>query len=437
MLPRTCRWALLMVAAASVLAQPGFGQGRGAAPPAGAPAGGTTPGTPTAPGTTTPPTSNIPNLPGNNNPNSNTTQPMGIPRPIPISGRVMMEDGTAPDQPVTIERVCGGSTHAEGYTDSKGFFFIQLGDRNNGVLQDASETSGGFGSMNPNRGMGTGMGTGTGTRMGGAMGAGGMDSDMRYTNCELQAKLPGYRSQTVSLVNRRSMDNPDIGTILLHRLDAGGGGATISASDLNIPKDAKKAFEKGQESAKKGKLEDALKNYSKAVELYRSYAGAWYELGKLQAGGGDLYTARGSFGEALKADPKFVPAYVAMADLDIQAKKWKEVAEITDRASKLDVFDYPQVYFFNAVANYNLKNVDAAEKSVRQAERLDTRHAYPQVHFLLANIMAIHHDFSGAAEQFRTYLKLAPDAEDSATARKQLAQVEKITASAQEPKQDQ
>ena len=58
----------------------------------------------------------------------------------------MLEDGTAPTESVVIERVCSGAPHAEGYTDSKGYFSIQLGLKNNGVLQDASEEMGGFGS---------------------------------------------------------------------------------------------------------------------------------------------------------------------------------------------------------------------------------------------------------------------------------------------------
>ena len=173
---------------------------------------------------------------------------------------------------------------------------------------------------------------------------------MRYVNCELRARLAGYRSQVVSLANRRALDNPDIGTILLHRM-APNEGNTVSATALDIPKDARKAFDKGQEASKKSKPEEALKNYSKAVELYQQYAAAWYELGKLQAVGGDLQIARGSFNEAVKADPKFLPALVAIADIDVQAKKWREVVDVTDRAAKLDAFDYPQVFFYNAVAN--------------------------------------------------------------------------------------
>ena len=84
---------------------------------------------------------------------------MTIPQPIFLSGRVMMEDGTPPSEPLVIETVCNGVGHSEGYTDAKGYFAIELGS-NRGVIQDASEFStpsnnnpglSGMGSSNPAR----------------------------------------------------------------------------------------------------------------------------------------------------------------------------------------------------------------------------------------------------------------------------------------------
>src|ERR1035438_7229805 len=72
------------------------------------------------------------------NPTS-TPAPVSVPQPIFLNGRVMLEDGTPPPGLVTIETVCNRSAHSEGYTDSRGYFAIELGARN-GVIQDASET---------------------------------------------------------------------------------------------------------------------------------------------------------------------------------------------------------------------------------------------------------------------------------------------------------
>ena len=60
-------------------------------------------------------------------------------RPIFISGKVRMEDGSAPPETATIERICAsrGTPIPEAYTDSKGGFSFQVGQRM-GMMPDAS-----------------------------------------------------------------------------------------------------------------------------------------------------------------------------------------------------------------------------------------------------------------------------------------------------------
>ncbi len=63
-------------------------------------------------------------------------------RPIFLSGKVVLDDGTPPPEPVKIERVCNGVVRPEGYTDSKGRFSFQLG-QNTSMMADASVSSAG------------------------------------------------------------------------------------------------------------------------------------------------------------------------------------------------------------------------------------------------------------------------------------------------------
>jgi tetratricopeptide (TPR) repeat protein len=330
----------------------------------------------------------------------------------------MMEDGTAPPGLATIETVCNGSPHAEGYADSKGYFSIELGARN-AVIQDASEIGS---SRNWNASGGTAGSVVTGQ-------AGGSHSpERKYMGCDLQARLAGYRSQTVPLSGRRPMDNPEVGTILLHRVGPAEEGRTISAVSLAAPKDARRAYDKGLDAIKKSKLDDAQGNFEKAVEAYPNYAAAWYELGMLQGGQGKMDLARKYFDKASECDPKFIQPYLQISILELQASRWQGLADVTDKVVKLDPFDFPQAFYFNSVANYNLHNMDAAEKSALIAERLDTRHAIPKVSHLLGLILAYKKDYAGAAERFKAYLQYAPEATDAAKVRSQLADVEKITA---------
>ena len=48
-------------------------------------------------------------------------------RPIFISGKVVLSDGTVPPEPVSLERVCNGAPRLEGYSDRKGLFSFELG----------------------------------------------------------------------------------------------------------------------------------------------------------------------------------------------------------------------------------------------------------------------------------------------------------------------
>jgi len=418
---------VISVAAAGIFLQPVFSQGRGVvtAPSTGMPSTGTpSTGTTTGRPTTT--------LPGTTNPNNTSTS---LPQPIYVSGRVVIDDGTPLPEAVTIQRVCGGVQHSEGYTDSKGFFNLELGNKTMAV-QDASEFGGGgFGGGGfGGGGFGGTMGQSSPqSQSGGALATAGAVSDRRLMNCELQAKLAGYRSQVINLVNRRSMDDPNVGTILLHRVGTAEGN-TVSAVSLAAPKDAKKAYDRGLEALKKQKTEEARKDFAKAANLYPKYATAWNELGKLQAVD-DPEAARKSFGSAVEADPKFTGPYMQLAVMALHERNWQEVVQLTDRVVKLDPFDYPNAFFYNAVANYNLKRFEVAEQSAVQAEKLDTRHAMPQVNQLLGILLAKRKDFTGAAGQFRNYLQIAPDGAEAATVRSQLVEVEKIVAGVAEMKE--
>jgi len=409
---RTAKWLLNGIAVA-IFILPAMGQGRGGS------TGGTTP--PTT-GGGTPGTGTGTGSPGRGQTSTDTTNTQIQPQtqrsniPIFISGYVRLEDGTPPPQRVAIQRVCGTRPRIEGYTDSKGYFSFQLGSTIANVFQDAS--TGGlddsFDRFNTQ--------TGTQTANQGI-------SERDLANCELRADLPGFRSQAVSLANRRAMDNPDVGTILLHRI-ATAEGTTVSSTTLAAPKDARKAHEKGLELMKKNKPEDALANLQHAVEIYPRYAEAWTDLARVQAGQGQSDAARESLAKAIQSDDRFVPPYIELSRLQLVARQWQQLVETTEKAVKLDSFNYPQVYFFNAVANYNLHRIDAAEESVRRAQRLDSRHQLPQTSHLLGVILADRRDYTAAAEQMRDYLKFAPNSQNANDVRSQLDRLEKMAKTA-------
>ncbi|HYO83909.1 MAG TPA: tetratricopeptide repeat protein [Bryobacteraceae bacterium] len=329
-----------------------------------------------------------------------------------FSGKVMLDSGTPPPDPVVIERVCNGIARPEGYTDSKGRFSFQLG-QNSAMMTDASVSS-----VDP---FGEGFG-------GGRMGAPGMPgsrgiNERDLMGCELRASLAGFRSDNVSLAGRRALDNPDVGTIVLHRL-AKVDGFTFSATSAYASKDARKAYDKGREARKKQKWADAEKNLQKAITEHPKYAAAWFELGLAYQQQNKAEDARKAYGEALKADEKFVNPYAPLARMAAAEKKWEEAAELSGKLIRLNPYYSADAYFVSSVANLNLSRLDQAEEHAREAIKLDSQHRNPRMNHLLAVILQNKQDYAGAAASLKDYLKYAPQAEDTEKMKQQLAELE-------------
>jgi len=400
-----CRQLGIAIAAAALLLFPAFGQTTSTST--------TTDGSTATGGATVPPASST-----GGGANSGSNGQPRFPQAMRVTGRVMVDDGTAPTSPAVIERVCNGNARSEGYADGHGYFSVLLGQETD-VIGEASDTN--FSRFSPTGVTGSG-GAGSGAGMGRT------GSNNRLGNCELRARLGGYRSQSISLANRSPFDTPDVGVILIHRIAGREEGATVTATTLKAPKAARKALQKGMDLAKKNKPEDAIARLREAVKADPEFAFAWCELGKLQAQNGRAADARQSFEAAAKAEPRWPEPYLRLALIAGDAHNWQEAADDTDRVARLDSFSYPQAFYLNAVANVNLRHMDLAERSALHAEKLDVQHRIPRIAHLLGIIFAANHRYAEAADRFRAYLILAPNAPDAPALRAQVDQMEKMAA---------
>jgi tetratricopeptide (TPR) repeat protein len=319
-------------------------------------------------------------------------------------------------QNITIERVCSGISKTVAYADSKGHFSFQWGDRNR-VVADAADA----GSGTKNVGYGSAQSAGGGNPLAAD------PFGSRMLNCALRANLAGYSSDAIELFNRQIADNPEVGMIVLHRI-AGVEGTSVSATSEMAPKDAKKAYERGLQSLLKNKLDDAAKDFEKAVAVYPKYADAWVRLGKVRIEQQSIEPARAALRKAIDADPKLVTPYVELGLLAAKDANWQESGKYLDRAVALDPVDFPQAWYADAVANYNLKQYDAAEKGAREAVKLDPRHVNPRSGYLLGRVLAEKRDYAGAIAELTEFMKLAPNAPDLAQVKDRLAQYEKLMA---------
>lgn len=414
----TAAAAVLLVAGCSGLA---FGQVRGGT--SGAPGPGGNPG---GLGTT--------RTPGSPNSSNGTfgspDTGLGIPqRTIPLSGRVMFDDGTPPNHEIRIEKVCGGSPIFEAYTDSKGRFSFSLDNTMQAGFDSADEESNQVPGMNGQQTdnfPAEAQRTGTSQQQGMANAqqkqiANGQQN--RYWNCELRAAYPGYRSDLLELGTRRALDDPNIGTIILHRL-GNVRGSTISLTSALAPKHAQKEYQKGEQLIEKGKLDEAEQHLESATDAYPKYADAWFALGKIHQQQNQLAEAQKCFQSAAEADPKFVSPYNSLAYISGQKGEWAEAAKYSAKVVDLDAVEFPSAYWLNALANYNLKKVDEAEKSAASLVKVDTAHRFPMAEMMLAQINLNKGNLPEAELHLKNYLALEPNAKNADSLKQELSKME-------------
>lgn len=371
---------------------------------------GSTGGANSGPGTTGVSIRNLPATGSNTSPTA--TQPSDT-RPLFLSGRVMMEDGTPLPQSVTIQRNCYGIVRSVAYTSAGGSFGFQW-NNTPGIIQDASE------------GGGRTMGQMTGLSSAGISASPNSTSNPRSTTgCELRASLAGFRSDAINLSNRTSLDNSDVGVIVLHRQTAVNG-YSVSASALQAPKAAKKAYEQGVQALAKNQTDPAARAFEKAVAIYPNYADAWLSLGKIRRSQGQTEPARKALLKAVEADPKLMAPLLELGFLSAAQNDWDGARGYLERAVKLEPSGYPIAWYTLAVANYNLGNRDEAEKDARRAAKLDVKNGIPRERYLLGLILEEKKDLAGAAAEFEAYLKLAPNEVDGPQVLAEIQQIRKI-----------
>lgn len=349
---------------------------------------------------------------GRGNQNSNTFHRKYT---IYLSGKVVMEDGTAPDRLVTMERVCNGQVFREGYTDSKGEFNIQVGGTSVAALEDAST----YGTDARGGQMGDPLASG------GISGSSERFSTMRnmgfvdLTGCEVRAQLDGYRTDSYILGKRSIHDKPEIGTFILHPLE-GVSGVTVSATSLAASKNARKSYEKGLALWRKSDAVKAAKELEKAVDAHPQYAEAWSLLGKTRLMLNDEPAAREAFKKALEADSNYLPPYSLMTELSVRAGDWPAALRYSGDLLKLNPHN-GQARFFQALAAYESGDLDTAGNAIGtvladEALRLQV----PQAFHLEGLIHTKRAEFEEAAAAYRQYLAAAPQAPNAGEVRAQL-----------------
>jgi tetratricopeptide (TPR) repeat protein len=328
-------------------------------------------------------------------------------------GKVVMDTGIEPPSPVAVLRVCNGVRHREAYTSSDGSFSFLVGARVTDPFPGASDDTGGFGP--DGRLIGSNPMTQAQNNI-----------QSPIADCELRADLAGYTSSSIHL--DQTMSNSNVGVIVLHSRGKKAEGM-VTAASLEVPAKARKEYEKGSELLEKGDLAAAEKSLRKAIDQYPKFAEAWLRLGDLEQHRKNLDAAMKDYQEAINADPYLPLPYLRMAFLSAVAKNWEQTRQLSERLISLDPVSFPLAYYYDGVAEFNLKHLDKAESNALRAAALDKQHSEPTIELLLATLYNAKGAYASAAEHYRAYLKLVPGGPLTERVKTDLAKTEELAKS--------
>ncbi len=292
-------------------------------------------------------------------------------RPIIFHGKVEMWDGTPPPKSVALERTCSAllDNIPGPLTNKEGFYTWRL-------------------EVDP----------------------------FNTRRCYIRASMKGYTSTEVEIsqLNGLLSTTKDLETIKLFPKESGMNPRNVDIS-TKAPKKARDDWQAAIEALNAGSPPDFLSHVRASVAAEPEFVEGWHTLGIALENQGQPEEARAAYQKAHELDPKFLPSYVPLGEFALRAGEWQTALALGEELAKQDKKRvFPDAYLFMAVAQFEMKDLDSAEKNALEAlnPKKDTKAL--RAEYVLGRIYLAKGDTAAAKEHIERYLQLKPNAPDAA-----------------------
>ncbi len=197
-----------------------------------------------------------------------------------------------------------------------------------------------------------------------------------------------------------------------------------------FPKKTIKEFEKGTDADHKGKTDEAIEHYEKALSYSPDFYPAHNNLGSAYLSQKNFDAAEIQFGEALKSNQNDAQAYFNLANVLLLTQRNPEAERKIEEGLKRRP-DSAFGYFLQGSLYSNTGRPELAEKSLQHALQLDPNMS--QVYLQLVNLYLQQKRTSNAIDQLEAYLKAFPNTPFSPKARDLLKRLKGNTTAVTSP----
>jgi hypothetical protein len=192
----------------------------------------------------------------------------------------------------------------------------------------------------------------------------------------------------------------------------------VDIADMNIPKSARKEFDKASELIARQEWKKAIDRLNRALALYPQYVQAYNNLGVVYARLGDRTSERTALQKAVSLNDHFAPAWVNLARMAIVDRDFPTAETLLDKATTLAPTDSQTLLI---LANVELMNLhyQQAIATCHKAHSLGQEHSL--VHFIAARAFEHQSQISDAIAELNTFLSEEPSGVRADAAHKELS----------------
>jgi tetratricopeptide (TPR) repeat protein len=313
-----------------------------------------------------------------------------------LNGKVIMENGSAPGRAVSIERVCAGDKPEHiADTNAKGEYMWRA-TANRATTDFNHLTNGSLGAT--------------------------VFANTPREICTIRATMPGYESTQLEVQDVTALDNPVLPTLTLMPR---GSQIDLETSQVSVPRNAASAWNRADKEIRRKNWPGAEEQLRAVVAAAPKFARGWEMLGNVFQFDKKPKEARDAYQNAVTNDPRRLPVYLLLARAEIDAHDWDATRQTAAALVKADLKkEYPEAYVYQAIAAYNLNDLNNAAASAEEAIRVDKKHNVPRAEYVYGLILQARQDNSGAREHLSRFLELDPHALEAESARSFLSGID-------------
>jgi tetratricopeptide (TPR) repeat protein len=208
----------------------------------------------------------------------------------------------------------------------------------------------------------------------------------------------------------------------------------LSVADIQeVPKAAKKAYEKGVKQARDLRHEEAIKQFEEALKAFPDYLLAINKLGEQYRALKRNDEAQTAFERAIAINGKYALPRINLGILYVEQKRFAEAITHLEEAIRRDE-SYPMAHLYLGLALMETQppELDRAERELQRALESGGRD-FSHVRLHLFNLNFRRRTWDKAAQQLESFLKESPDAPNAPAVRETLGKLRKMIAQQTSP----